>query len=81
MTTGRSPAEAVNNYRSEVQRRVSCVTDAVVGVDGGYYPSPEPHFLTMSSGLPAALGVSAQAQVAAELSHRPVGFYEHCLAG
>ena len=55
MTTGRSPAEAVNNYQSEVQRLVSSVTDAVVGVGGGYYPSPNPHFLTMSGGLPVAL--------------------------
>ena len=56
MTTGRRPAEVVNNYRSDVQRLISCVTDAVVGVDGGYYPSPNPHFLTMNSGRPVTLG-------------------------
>ena len=72
MTTGSSPAEAVNNYRTEVQRRVSCVTDAVVGVDGGYYPSPEPHFLTMSSGLPAALGGASRLRLRLQQNYRIV---------
>lgn len=60
MTTGRTPAEAANNYRRDVQRPLSCVTDGVVGVDGGYYPSPYPHFLAMSSGRPATLGGPSQ---------------------
>ncbi len=55
MTNGRSPAGAVNAYKSMVQRLVSCVTDAVVDVAGGYYPSPVPHRLTMNNGFPVAL--------------------------
>ena len=70
MTTGRSPAEVVNNYRSDVQRRVSCVTDAVVGVGGGYYPSPEPHFLTMSGGLPIALGGASRLSLRLQQNYR-----------
>ena len=60
MTTGRSPAEAVNYYRHSIQRMVSCVTISVVDVAGGYYPSPVPHRLTMNGGLPVALGGPSQ---------------------
>jgi len=55
VTTGRSPAEAVNYYRHNIQRMVSCVTTSVVDVAGGYYPSPVPHRLTMNNGFPVAL--------------------------
>ena len=51
MTIGRTPALAVNNYQSGVQRMVSCVSDSVVSVAGGYYPSPVPHSLIMDSGM------------------------------
>lgn len=51
MTTGRTPAEAVSNYQSGIQRLLSCVSDSVVGVAGGYYPSPIPHSLIANSGL------------------------------
>ena len=56
MTTGRNPAEAVNDYRHDIQRMVSCVTTSVVDVAGGYYPSPVPHRLTMNGGVPVSLG-------------------------
>ena len=72
MTTGRTPAEAVNNYRRDVQRPLSCVTDGVVGVDGGYYPSPHPHFLTMSSGWPATLGGPSRLRLRVQQNYRIV---------
>ena len=50
MTTGRTPAEAVNNYQSGIQRLLSCVSNAVVGVAGGYFPSPLPHSLISDTG-------------------------------
>ena len=51
MTTGRTPAEAVSNYQSGIQRLLSCVSNSVVSVAGGYYPSPVPHSLIANSGL------------------------------
>lgn len=48
--TGRTPAEAVNNYQSRIQRLLSCVSNAVVGVAGGYFPSPLPHSLISDTG-------------------------------
>ena len=56
MTTGRNPAEAVGDYRHCIQRMVSCVTNSVVDVAGGYHPSEFPHRLTMNGGLPVPLG-------------------------
>lgn len=56
MTQGRSPAEAVNNYRHGIQRLVSCVTDSVVDVAGGYHPTQVPHTLIMNKGYPVSLG-------------------------
>jgi hypothetical protein len=46
----KNPAEAVNNYRDLLQRAISCVTDAVINVRGGYYVSERPHFLTIGDG-------------------------------
>ena len=56
LAVGRTSSEAVNNYRRGMQRLVSCVTNSVVDVAGGYYPSPGPHTLAMNGGHPAALG-------------------------
>ena len=56
MTTGRTPPQAVSNYQSAVQRVLSCITNAVADVAGGYYPSPTPHRLDLNNGLPVPLG-------------------------
>ncbi len=53
---GRTPVEAVSNYIAPIQLAVSCVTDSVVSVDGGYYPSAMPHLLTMNRQTPVRLG-------------------------
>ena len=55
MTLGRSASEAVSNYRHSIQRLVSCVTDSVVDVAGGYHVSPVPHTLALSNREPVAL--------------------------
>ena len=55
MTTGRSPAEAVAEYRHSIQRLLSCVTSSVVDVAGGYYPAQVPHRLTLNGGVSVAL--------------------------
>ena len=53
---GRTPAEAVGEYVDTVQRVVSCITDAVVEVGGGYYVSNTPHTLALSERRPARVG-------------------------
>ena len=53
---GRTPSEAVSNYVEPVQRAVSCVSDSVVSVDGGYYVSDTPHILTLNRGIPVRIG-------------------------
>lgn len=57
---GRTSAEAVNNYVDATNRLVSCVTDSIVSVGGGYHPAASPPLLlTLNNGLPARLrGVS-----------------------
>ena len=57
---GRTSAEAVNNYRQHVQGLVSCVTNSVVDVAGGYHPGPNPHSLLLNNGQPVGLGGSSK---------------------
>ena len=47
---GSTSAEAVNNYRQGIQCLISCVTNSVVDVGGGYHPAPRPHSLLLNSG-------------------------------
>ena len=52
---GRTPAEAVNNYLAPLQRAISCVTNSVLNVRGGYHPAPAPHPLALAGGDPVPL--------------------------
>jgi hypothetical protein len=52
---GRTPAEAVQNYLDPLQRAVSCITDEVINVSGGYYVRDKPHLATLGRGLPVRL--------------------------
>lgn len=52
---GRTSAEAVNNYVDAANRLVSCVTDSIVSVDGGYHPSTNPLILTLNNSRLVAL--------------------------
>ena len=52
---GRTSAEAVNNYVSVTNRLVSCVTDSIVSVEGGYHPSASPLTLALNRGQPTRL--------------------------
>ncbi len=52
---GRTPVEAVSNYVDSVQRAISCVSDSVVNVDGGYYPAEMPHIMSLNRGVPVRL--------------------------
>ena len=48
---GRTPAEAVNNYVDAANRLVSCATDSIVSVDGGYHPAATPLILALNKGI------------------------------
>jgi hypothetical protein len=52
---GRTPREAVHGFLTPLQQAMSCVTDVILLVSGGYYPSQSPHALTLSEN-PAPLG-------------------------
>ncbi len=57
---GRTEAEAVSNYVGMIQRAVSCVSDSVVSVRGGYYVADTSHTLILNRGNPVRLrGTSA----------------------
>ena len=46
----------MNSYLVSIQLAVSCASDAVVTVRGGYYPSESSHALTMYEDRPVRLG-------------------------
>jgi hypothetical protein len=48
---GRTSAEAVNNYVDEANRLVSCLTDSIVSVGGGYHPAASPLILALNNGI------------------------------
>lgn len=52
---GRTPASAVEAFVRPLQRAISCITDAVLDVGGGYHPSGGPHVATLAGGLPVPL--------------------------
>ena len=52
---GRTASEVVSNYVDTIQRAVSCVSDSVVSVRGGYYVTDISHTLVMNRGNPVRL--------------------------
>lgn len=50
LLAGNSPAEAVIAFLTPLQRAVSCVTDDVLSVSGGYHVAQRPHSLTLARG-------------------------------
>ena len=72
MTLGRSTAEAVNNYLRGIQRLVSCVTDSVIDVGGGYHISAAPHTLAVNGGDPIALRGSSRLMLSLQQDYRIV---------
>lgn len=54
--TGRTLAEAVNSYVGSIQQLVSCVSDSIVSVEGGYYVSDTSHVLRLNQSRPVRLG-------------------------
>lgn len=53
---GRTSAEAVNSYVDSANRLLSCVTDSIVSVGGGYHPAATPLILALNNGHPVKLG-------------------------
>ena len=72
MMLGRTPAEAVAHYIDTMQQPVSCVTNAVVGVDGGYYVSDMPHTLSLNRRHPVRLAGTSRLWIAFRQYYRIV---------
>jgi hypothetical protein len=51
---GRTPAEAVANYLAPLQRAVSCVTDLILNIGGGYRAGKQ-HSVLLGDGTPVRL--------------------------
>lgn len=52
---GRTSAEAVSSYVEPLRKVLSCVTQEVVQVGGGYHPADQPHVLIVANGNPVRL--------------------------
>jgi hypothetical protein len=52
---GKTPPDAVHNFLEPLQLALSCVSQEVLTVRSGYYPSATPHALTLGNS-PAILG-------------------------
>ena len=46
---GRTPKEAVESYAQPIRETLACVTDAIVGYNGGVYPAASNHTLCFAN--------------------------------
>ena len=69
---GRTEVEAVSNYVDTIQSAVSCVSDSVVSVRGGYYVADMSHTLVMNRGNPVRLGGTYTLWLSIQLYYRIV---------
>lgn len=69
---GRTPALAVASFTGPLQRSLSCVTDAVLDVGGGYHPAGGPHAATLAGGLPVPLAGGENLSLVVALQYRIV---------
>ena len=68
---GKLEYEAVQRFRESLQRTLSCIVrGAYVDVKGGYYPSPNPHPLTLMDGLPVELGSGTEFSIRVSQQYR-----------
>lgn len=70
--TGRTEPQAVQNFQDVIQRAVSCITDSVVSVHGGYHVAVEPHSLTLGPVNPVRLGGEGRLSFSIILHYRIV---------
>ena len=63
MTQRRASYEAVDNYITNLQKLLSCVTRSVINAEI-YQPAPAPHFLTINDGEPVLLSGPSRLQLA-----------------
>lgn len=68
--TGRTESEAVQNFLDMLQKAVSCVTNSVISVRGGYHVSVTPHRLILGPGGFHALGGPGQLSLSIILFYR-----------
>jgi hypothetical protein len=68
---GKPDYEVVQRFRESLRRTLSCIVrGAYVDVKGGYYPSPNPHPLTLMDGLPVELGRGTNLSIAVSYHYR-----------
>lgn len=67
---GRTAAEAAQNFRDNFQLTLSCITNAVANIGGGYYPATEPHALLVGAEQPVPLTGKARLALSVQLYYR-----------
>ena len=68
----RSSAQAVNTFIDLLRQALSCVTDGVLDVRGGYHPAELPHIVALNQGMPVRLGGNARLLLLVSLHYRIV---------
>lgn len=68
---GRTQAEAVQNFLDPIQHALSCLTNEIVDVKGGYHASTAPHVLTLSN-QPARIGRDRRFTITVVVQYRVV---------
>lgn len=57
---------------ASLQRSLDCITDAVLGVAGGYHPAPRPHMAALNRGEPVELRGPRRISLLVALQYRIV---------
>ncbi len=68
----RRPHEAAAAFTENLGRAISCVTNAVFDIRGGYHPTPTPHVAALNSGLPVPLAGAAGLRLSVLLQYHIV---------
>ena len=69
---GRTPALAVQAFVDPLQRAISCVTDEILSVGGGYHPASPPHLLSLRRGEPVPLSGNSRLAIRIAQQYRIV---------
>ena len=68
----RSPAQAAQEFSETLQLVVSTVTDGVLTIRNGYYPSPKPHALTFADSSTVRMHGDVRLALSVDLRYRLV---------
>lgn len=68
--TGRTEPEAAQNFHEALQTAVSCITDSIISIRGGYHVSVRPHRLTLGPDEFVRLGGEGRLSLSVILFYR-----------